>query len=98
MAKKKLAMNGKPATKRDLELLSGEMTLRSNGIESRLDRIEKNMATRSSVSRLEARIEKVDGTLESILKVLQSIEGRLKEIANHEERITRIEKAIFFKR
>lgn len=98
MARKKLATNGKPATKRDLELLSGEITLRSNGIEGRLDRMEKNMATKSSVSRLEARLERVDGTLESILKVLQSIEGRLKERANHEERITRIEKAVFFKR
>lgn len=34
----------------------------------------------------------------AILKVLQSIEGRLKDMTSHEQRLQRLEKAVFFKR
>lgn len=49
-------------------------------------------------SRLDKRIGRVERIVESILKVVQSIEGRFKDLANFEkvpERLTKVENDVF---
>lgn len=58
-----------------------------------------NMATKDELmavrDELKDDVAHVKSVQESMLKVLDSIEGRLKEMSNHEARIHRLEKAIF---
>lgn len=55
------------------------------------DAVEK-LATKEDLTREAA---KVNNILESILKVLDSIQGQLTDMKNHEVRIQRLEKKVF---
>ncbi|PIT98396.1 MAG: hypothetical protein COT71_00940 [Candidatus Andersenbacteria bacterium CG10_big_fil_rev_8_21_14_0_10_54_11] len=72
------------ATKEDLK----NIETRLNGVDGRLDSVDKRL------DGIDQRLDKIERVQHSMLKVLDSIEGRLKEMANHEERITRLEATI----
>lgn len=50
---------------------------------------------RSDMQSLQKEMERMSRTQESMLKILESIEGRLREMADHEVRIRRLEKTLF---
>lgn len=101
----------KPATQENLADVQEDIHADLSELTQKVDKIEQNMATKEDLKefatnddlgkvegRLNKRMSRVEGILESILKIVQSIEGRLKDMTNHEDRLKRIERAIFFKR
>ncbi|PIT98153.1 MAG: hypothetical protein COT71_02205 [Candidatus Andersenbacteria bacterium CG10_big_fil_rev_8_21_14_0_10_54_11] len=72
------------ATREDLKLFATKEDLERFATKEDLERF----ATKED-------FERIEDTQHSMLKVLDSIEGRLKEMANHEERITRLEEQLF---
>ena len=55
----------------------------------------KRFATKDDFKRIEKRLDNVERVQKSMLKILESIEGRLVDLADHEERITHLEDRIF---
>lgn len=93
MPKKKL--NGdQPATHHDLSLYAGETSRRFDGVEKRLDRIEKNMATKKDLERFATKkdLESVKDTVQRVLQIVESLDGNLSDIP---ARVTRLERSVF---
>ena len=81
-----------PATQDDLQIWGGRLTERIDGLGQRLESFESD--TKQELSGLRQLIEKSLRIQESTLTTLNSVEGRLKEMADYEERIVRLEDAV----
>ena len=84
-----------PVTKQDFEEAMHILAKSFERVATREDL--KLFATKEDLERFATKedFERIEDTQHSMLKVLDSIEGRLKEMANHEERITRLEEQLF---
>lgn len=71
-----------PATQHDVSLWGGELTRRIDGVESEVTGVKQELQKHGRI-------------LESILKVLESIEGRLVGMADHSDKLERHEQRLF---
>lgn len=100
MAKKKTSRS-EPATQHDLDAWGGELTRRVDGVELRVEKIEKTMATKDDLRQLKEEIfHHFDAAVEEIHHDLAGAnKDEISFIANkqddHEHRLRRIEKRIF---
>jgi archaellum component FlaC len=70
MPGKKKANGDKPATQHDLSLVAGQLT-------ARLDQVEKNMATRQDVNRLDRRMDKFDQRMDKFDQRMDKFDQRM---------------------
>lgn len=98
--KKKLKNGNQPATQKDLALWAGQimylMGKRIDGVEKRLGKRINKLELR--MDQLETRMGQLSRAMESILIVINSIDGRLKEWADLPERVERLEDKILLHR
>ena len=78
-----------PATQRDLATWGGRLTERIDGLDSRMDKVE------SELGQVKSELGQVHRAVEATLTTVQSIDAKLNETADHEERITRLENRAF---
>jgi hypothetical protein len=91
-----------PATQHDLALFAGRFTERFDQLDERLRGVDGRFAD------IDERNAKIEGTMatkqelskvlriqEAILTTVQSIDGRLQDMADHTERIIRLEEEAF---
>ena len=82
-----------PATQHDLSVLAGHVTGRLDIIESRM--VAQFGQVNERFDDLEDLVTKSLRVQESLLTTINSIDGRLREITDHEERLQRLERATF---
>lgn len=97
----------KPASRGNLADLQEDIHADLSELTQKVDKIEENMVTKNELENLatkedlkkrDSRLGRVERIVESILKVVQSIEGRFKDMANFEkvpERLTKVENDVF---
>ena len=84
-----------PATQHDLALLAGQFAVRFDHIDERFRHIDERIAGIEDTMVTKQELGKVLRIQEAILTTVQSIDGRLHDMADHTQRIIRLEDEVF---
>lgn len=83
-----------PATRADLANVAGEFTERINSLDTRVANLERTVVTKRDLKAFEQRVA-TKNDLQRILKIIESIDSRLRDAGNIAYRFDRLERDAF---